>query len=82
MSHPGQSNSGFRPQEIRRQKFQEAAALTIDKQALAIQQTREYLADLAVRVERLQRDLIDLEAMVRTPVSSWRERLLWCLKGR
>lgn len=55
MSHPAQSNGGFRPQEIRRRQFQEAAAITIDKQAQAIQQTREFQADLSKRVDVLEK---------------------------
>jgi hypothetical protein len=47
------SNAGFSPREIRRQDFQEAVAVTLDRQAHAITATREFMADLSVRLDDL-----------------------------
>lgn len=64
MSHQAQTNGGFSPRELRRQKFQEAAAVTIDRQARAIQQTREVMADVSQRVDALQMIIGNIELSV------------------
>jgi ATP-dependent 26S proteasome regulatory subunit len=58
------SNAGFRPQEIQRRQFQVAAAAALDRQAQAIQATREFMADLSVRIDTLEQKATGLDAEV------------------
>ena len=83
MGHPSASNGGFRPQELDRRRFQEAAAITIDKQAQAIQQTREFVADLSARLDVIDRRLE--EEMRLTSVfrhRTFHDRLRWLFIGQ
>ena len=84
MSHPSASSAGFRPSELARRRFQEAAAITLNNQAQAIVATREFIADLAVRIDGLQKELIALEAdhAKMKAKKSFLERLQWILSGR
>ena len=78
------SNAGFRPQEIQRRKFQQAVAQTLDAQAQAIQVTREFVADLSARLDKLeleeQTTATRFEAF-RFASSFW-ARLRWLVTGR
>lgn len=62
MSHPLATNTGFRPQDLSRRDFQVTTATVIDKHAQAIQSTREFMADLSVRLDQLEARLVALEA--------------------
>lgn len=45
------SNAGFSPAELDRRKFQQAVAITLDRQAAALSATREFMADLSLRLD-------------------------------
>jgi hypothetical protein len=53
------SNAGFRPQELARRQFQVVVAETLDRQAQAITTTREFMADLSVRIDGLEKARVD-----------------------
>lgn len=72
------SSSVLRPHEIARRKFQQAAAEAIDRQASAIQQTREFMADQAVRLDALETRCAVLES---GPQTFW-ARFRWLFTGR
>ena len=99
-----QTNAGFRPQEMQRRQFQQATATAIDqhatilkdvmaalsKQALDAKASREFVADLAARLDRLERALIEggqyaraidrvMSEFMRRPVLG---RLRWLFTGR
>jgi hypothetical protein len=51
------SNAGFSPSELDRRKFQQTVAVTLDRQAAALSATREFMADLSVRLDEHAADL-------------------------
>lgn len=62
------SNAGFVARELDRRRFQEAVAITLDKHAEAINDlrdqvrvTREFMADLSVRLDWFKQQLAMLE---------------------
>ena len=69
------SNAGFRPQEIQRRQFQAAAAAALDRQAQAIQTTREFLADLSARVDGCEQNTAAEEVARKLDVAELRGRL-------
>lgn len=69
-------SGGFRPQELQRRQFQQAAATTLDHQAKAILATREFVADLSARADAAHAKIDDLRAR-----RFW-GRLRWLLTGR
>ena len=42
------------PEFMSQRRFQTVAAQAIDRQAAAIQQTREFMADMSVRIDKLE----------------------------
>jgi hypothetical protein len=76
MSHPTVTNAGLRPQDLARKQFQTAIVVTVNKQAEAIQLTREFVADLSTRLDVAQAKQTTFEAR------SWRQRLRWLVFGR
>lgn len=88
------SNAGFDPRELQRRKFQEAAAQAIDRQAAAIQQTREYMADLSERLDLFRQRIEDMRESMINGMKNHDQRLIafehgslwtrlrWLLTGR
>jgi hypothetical protein len=81
------SNAGFSPRELDRRTFQQAVAETLDRQAQAIQQTREFVADLSARVDSLSQQMREGDEFIistHTYVlrSGFLGRLRWLLTGK
>jgi prephenate dehydratase len=84
MGHAARTTNGERPRELTQRRLNHGVVLTIDAHAKAIQQTREFLADLSVRMDRIQVDVNALTAEVSMMASrkSVAERVRWILTGR
>lgn len=62
MGHAARTSSGERPREITQRRLNQGVVLTLDNQATAIQQTREFMADLSVRLDKYEKELASFEA--------------------
>lgn len=67
------------PRDLQRKQFQQIAAVTLDRQAQAIQEARECLADLSARLDRLTESVVRLECGVaqRKRPSVWEGIRCW-----
>lgn len=84
MGHAARTNSGERPRDLTQRRLNHGVVLTIDNHAKAIQSTREFLADLSVRLDRFQVDIAALAAELAVMKSrkTVAERLRWVITGR
>jgi hypothetical protein len=84
MGHAARTNSGDRPREITQRRLNHGLVLTVENHAKAIQHTREFLADLSVRIDGLQVDLVALAAELAKTKSrkTVAERLRWLFTGK
>lgn len=78
----GQSNGGFRAEELTRRHFQRITAEAVDRHAYAINQLQqklqansEFMADLSVRIDELSRAITAEEVARKLDVAEVRGRL-------
>jgi len=88
----GQSNGGFRAEELTRRNFQRITAEAVDRHAYAINELQkqlqarsEFMADLSVRVDGHAADLADLREKAEV-LRIWKNRsvlgrLRWLVCG-
>jgi hypothetical protein len=84
MGRAARATNGERPRELTQRRLNQGVVSTLDRQAQALQQTREFMADLSLRQDRCQVDLVALAAEVALTKSrkTVAERLRWILTGR
>lgn len=92
----GQSNGGFRAEELTRRNFQRITAETINRHVYAINQLQqqiqaksEFMADLSVRIDELGRTITAEEVArkldvgeLRSRLTAFKNRLRWLFIGQ